>query len=224
MTMLVRDVICQSLKPLRVIDTAREALTAMVATDRTALPVVDQTTNRFIGMVTRDAVEKLADLTSSVLSMRESNWITTDSGQNVLDAARVMEKYGISLLPVLDSDRKYMGVVDRRELHDHIVKMMNFTEYGSLITIHFEERDFTLSKPVRIIEEDGGLILGLSVESPQPHHPFYVASVKLNLTDPARIVASLRRHGYIVDQYGADDQEDKRYEQRADELMHYLNI
>ncbi len=222
--MLVQEVISPNIRPLRAIDSALEALTAMVGYGLTALPVVDQTTNRFIGVVTRASAEQHQLTANSVLTIRETQVIVADPGQNVFDAVRLMEKHELTILPVIDDDRSYIGVVERGELNNRIIKLMNFTEYGSLITIHFEERDFTLSKPVRIIEAEGGLILGLSVESPRPRHPFFVVSIKLNITDPARIVASLKRHDYIVDQHTSDDQQDRRYEQRADELMHYLNI
>ncbi|TVQ68478.1 MAG: CBS domain-containing protein [Balneolaceae bacterium] len=222
--MKVHEVVSQIIRPLRAMDTAREALAAMAESGMSALPVVDQTTRRFIGVVTRASAEQHHVSGGSVLTIREEKSIVTDPDQHVFDAVRLMEKHNLTILPVLDSDRSYVGVVDRRELNDRIITLMNFTEYGSLITIHFEERDFTLSQPVRIIEAEGGLILGLSVESPKARHPFYVVSIKLNLTDPGRIVASLKRHDYIVDQHSSDDEEDRRYEQRADELMHYLNI
>ncbi len=224
MTMLVRDVISNYITPLRAIDTAREALAAMVESGQSELPVVDQTTNRFIGMVTRASAEKHHATVDSVLTIREEQSVVISPDQNVFDIVRLMEKHNLTVLPVLDNGRNYLGVVERRALHDGIMRIMNFTEFGSLITIHFEERDFTLSKLVRIIEAEGGLILGISVESPRARHPFFLVSVKLNLTDPSRIVASLKRHEYIVDQHSSDDQEDRRYEQRADELMHYLNI
>lgn len=222
--MKVHEVVNKAIRPLRAIDTAREALAAMVECGVEALPVVDQTTGRFIGVVTRASADQHHLSGASVLTIRDEKSIVTLPDQHVFDAARLMEKHGLTILPVLDEDRSYMGVVNRRELNDRIVTLMNFTEYGSIITIHFEERDFTLSQPVRIIEAEGGLILGLSVEAPKARHPFFIVSIKLNLTDPGRIVASLKRHDYIVDQHTLDDQQDRRYEQRADELMHYLNI
>ncbi len=222
--MQVQEAISRNIKPLRAIDTAPEALAAMAVCGLAALPVVDQTTNRFIGVVTRASAEQHQLTGNSVLTIREQQVIAATPDQNVLDAVRLMEKHGLTILPVIDDDKSYIGVVDRAELNEHIIKLMNFAEFGSLITIHFGERDFTLSKPVRIIEEEGGLILGLSVETPRARHPFYVVSIKLNVSDPERIVASLKRHDYIVDQQSADDQQDQRYEQRADELLHYLNI
>jgi acetoin utilization protein AcuB len=222
--MLVQEAVSQDIRPLRAIDTAQEALAAMARYGLSALPVVDQTTKKFIGVVSRASAEKDHLAVSSVLALREEQLVVAGPDQNLFDVVRLMEKHNLVILPVIDADRNYLGVVERSELNERIVRLMNFTEYGSLITIHFEERDFTLSKPVRIIEAEGGLILGMSVESPKSRHPFYVVSIKLNLTDPGRIMASLKRHDYIVDQHSSDDQEDRRYEQRADELMHYLNI
>ncbi len=222
--MLIRDITSEHIIPLRAIDTAREALTAMNETGQLILPVVDQTTNRFIGMVSRESAEKHSATVGSVMTIREKHTVVASPCQNVLETARLMDKHDAAMIPVLDDERNYLGVVERTVLNARIVEMMNFTEYGSLITIHFEERDFTLSQVVRIIETEGGLILGLNVESPRSNNPFYVVSIKLSLPDPARIVSALKRHEYIVDAQSTDNQEDRRFEQRADELLHYLNM
>ena len=222
--MLVREIISKQIKPLRASDTAADALSEILGSNQKTLPVVDHTTNRFIGMVTRESAEKHCGTVDSVMKIRDDKAITASPGQNVFDTARMMDKHDVSVIPVLDDDRNYLGVVERHILFDRIIRMMNFTEYGSLITIHFKERDFTLSQLVRIIEAEGGLILGMSVESPKSNHPFYVVSIKLNLPDPGRIVAALRRHEFIVDTHSLEDQEEQRYEERADELLRYLNI
>ncbi len=222
--MLIRDVISDSVKPLRATDTAREALDAMREGGHVVMPVVDQTTQRFIGMLKRRAVEHHNTEIDSVLHLRERDTVVADPEQNVFETTRLMVKHKLDLIAVVDKDQGYLGVVERIFLFDQIVQSMNFTEHGSLITIHFEERDFTLSQVVRIIEAEGGLIIGLSVESPRGNHPFYVISIKLNLTDPTRIMAALRRHEYIVDAQSTDREDDKRYEQRADELIHFLNM
>lgn len=222
--MLVRETISNHIKPLRAIDTVRDALSAMKESGQNLLPVVDQTTNRFIGMISRESAGKHEGVIDSVLAIREAQQVVSTQNQNIFDAARLMDKHKLTLLPVLDSEHNYLGVVDRSTLNERIVQVMNFTEYGSIITIHFEECDFTLSQLVRIIEAEGGLILGLGVESPRDSNPFYVVTIKLNLPDPGRIVAALKRHEYIVDAQSTDNQEDRKYEERADELMHYLNI
>jgi len=196
----------------------------MIESGQVILPVVDQTTNRFIGMVTREAAEKHHISVDSVLTIREKNSIVTDPNQNVFDTARLMDKHELTLIPVLDNGREYLGVVDRNKLFQKIIEMMNLTEYGSLLTINLDERDFTLSKIVRIIEAEGGLILGLSVEAPNKKNPCYEISIKLNLPDPGRIIAALKRHEYLVFAHSTENEEERRFEERADELMHYLNI
>ncbi|MFO7924115.1 MAG: CBS domain-containing protein, partial [Bacteroidales bacterium] len=113
----------------------------MKESGQTLLPVVDQTTNRFIGMVSRESAEKHENSIDSVLAIREAQYFVSIQNQNIFDAARLMDKHKLTLLPVLDSERHYMGVVDRSTLNERIVQVMNFTEYGSIITIHFEERD-----------------------------------------------------------------------------------
>ncbi|MDG5767993.1 CBS domain-containing protein [Balneolales bacterium ANBcel1] len=222
--MLIRDTLSENVRPLRAADTILDALQAMADSGYSWLPIVDATTNRFIGMVSRVSASQHQSEFESVMAIREQRPVVTSPDQNIFETARVMEKHDLSMIAVLDEQRNYIGVVDRAHLFDRIVRSMNFTDFGSLVTVHFEERDFTLSQLVRIIEAEGGLILGLSVEAPTGNYPFYVVYIKLNLPDPARIVAALRRHEYIVDSQSTDNREDRRYEERADELMHYLNI
>ncbi len=222
--MQTREIVSEYIKPLRAIDTAREALAAMRESKQNLLPVVDQTTNRFIGMVTRAAAEKHDITVDSVLTIREKTSIVTDPDQNIFDTVRLMDKHNLSLLPVLDNNKNYIGVIERNVLNDRIIRLMNLTEYGSLIIIHFEEQHYTLSRIVRIVEAEGGLILGMSVEAPQGNNPFYEVTVKLNMPDPGPVMSALKRHDYIVHAHSIDNQEDRRYEERADELMHYLNM
>lgn len=222
--MLVRQAINTHIKPLQAADTVNQALMVMINSGHTHFPVVEKATNRFLGIVARETLEKHPIKEAGIFAIREKNPQFAHFGQHIFDVARVMERHGYSLLPVLDQEHRYAGATEKKVLFENIIQMMNITEYGSLLTIHFEGRDFTLSQLVRIIEEEGALILGLSVEPPTKSHPFYVVSVKLNIRNPDRIVASLKRHAFIVNTHGDEELEERRYKERADELMHYLNM
>ncbi|MDI6402348.1 CBS domain-containing protein [Balneolaceae bacterium ANBcel3] len=222
--MLVKDLADHNIKPLSASCSVEEAMGAMESSSQPLLPLVDPKTNRFAGMVSRNTLEQHRDSDIRIYELREEHPAVALSNQNIFDTARQMEKSGVSVIPIIEPDNQYLGMVDMNRLFDRIVRVFNLTEYGSVLTVHFKERDFTLSKLVHIIESEGGLIMGLGVDSPRDNQPFYIVTIKINLSDPSRIVSSLKRHSYIVDAHSVDGQDTRHYEDRADELMHYLNI
>lgn len=222
--MLVRDALCRHIIPLRSADAAREVLAVMDSCGYDLLPVTNPETGRFAGMVSREAAAEHSPDGPVMPTLSVEQTITTVPDQPVFEVARLMERHDITLLPVVDAEGKYVGLVERSLLHDRIIRLLNLTEYGSLLTIHFEKHDFMLSKPVQIIESEGGLIMGLTVTIPDNEISCYKVIVKLNLPEPVRVVAALKRHGYVVDLHSSDSQQDRRFEERADELMHYLNL
>lgn len=219
-----REILNTALIPLRAMDTASEALLRMAEGGYAVLPVVDVTTGRYLGLVSREAARLHEATDDSVLAFRDHLSLSAGVSQHIFDAARLMEKHGVRMLPILDEQGKYLGVVEKNRLYEQIVHIVNLAEYGSLLTVHFRERDFTLSQLVRIIEAEDALILGLSVEAPTASNPFYMVCVKLNRHDPSQVVSALRRNNFVVDACSIDLEQDKRYEERADELLHYLNL
>lgn len=219
-----REILNTTLVPLRAMDTASAALVKMADSAYDVLPVVDATTGRYLGMVSMQTARLHEATDDSVLAFREYVSLFAGLSQHIFDTARQMQKHGVYMLPIVDEQGKYMGVVEKSRLYEQIVHIVNLAEYGSLLTVHFRERDFTLSQLVRIIEAEDTLILGLSVEAPTPGNPFYMVCIKLNRHDPSQVVSALRRNNFVVDACSIDMEQDKRYEERADELMHYLNL
>lgn len=190
----------------------------------TVLPVVDTETGKLAGQVT---LGQMADAGKHLkivgeLTLREP--VKIFRKQHLFNAIQLMLKYELSLLPVVNSEWIYQGIIHKKDILESLTHMLNITEFGSVITIELSPDDFTLSEIVQIIETEGGKVLGITVEAPDAKTDNYEISIKLNLKDVSRIASSLRRHDYTIITEVEGDSARIDLETRADELIKYLEV
>lgn len=201
-----------------------EAIDQMETLNVTVLSVVDAQTGKLAGQVTRDQVFDADEQAKTVgeLTLREP--VKIFKSQHLFNAIQLMLKYELSLLPVVNNEWVYQGIIHKNDVLESLTHMLNITEFGSVITIGLSPSDFTLSKIVQIIETEGGKILGITVEAPDAETENYEISIKLNVKDVSRIASSLRRHDYTILTEVEGDSTRVDLETRADELIKYLEV
>lgn len=221
--MIVKNLIKTDIKPLRTDQALSEAMQIMKDLNVKCLPVVDQATGKLIGQIERSDL-KSSDQQGPLDRLELADPVKVAASQHIFEAVRLMLQFELHLIPAVDSEQEYKGVVHKQDVLDKLTNMLNLAEYGTIITIELEERDFTLSEIVQLIEVEGAKILGLAVETPSDNTDRFRVSIKLNLKDPGRISATLKRYGYLVTSETRNDMDEIDYEDRAGELLHYLNI
>ena len=222
--MLVFEIVNTEVLPLKVADSAEDAIKAMDRYGLSSIPIVDHTTRKFLGMITRTQVLDNCEASPGIIRDNAKVLPTLDPDTHIFDAARYMYEYEQELLPVVDEKTTFIGVVLREDLLSEIVNLINIKEPGITLLVEMEQMDFTLSDLVRIIETEGGKILGLTVQAPQRELDPYRISLKLNTRDAKHINACLERHGFTVSSQNEEDSLNHEYAERADELMHFLSL
>lgn len=223
--MLVLEIINIDVLPLRVADSAETALALMEEHKVDELPIVDHTTRKLIGMVSKESLMDNESGKVSLFAVRRRQPVTSSPDEHVFDTAKLMMLNNLKLIPVVDEKANFLGVVLRRELFKALSGMLNVSEHGSVITVELEKQDFTLSEIVRIIESENAKILGIAVQSPGQISDHFRLSIKLNLTDLTRVKAALSRYDFIITQEsGAGETESGEYEDRADEFIRFLDL
>lgn len=222
--MLVYELVNTEVLPLKVADSAEDAIKAMDRYGMSSMPIVDHTTRKFLGMITRTQI--LDNRESSPSSIRDNALVlpTLDPDTHIFDAIRYLIKHDQELLPVVDQKKTFIGVILREDLLDALVKIINIREQGTTLLIEVEQRDFTLSEMIRLIESENAKILGLTVQPPRHEYEPFRISLKLNLIDAKHVTASLDRHGFTVSSQTEEYSFNHDYEERADELIHFLNL
>jgi CBS domain-containing protein len=223
--MLVRSLIETNVPTLNQDSTLTKAWSVLHELDWDICPVIDQESGQIVGMVRQQIIEREANQPSATL--HDVMWeepVVIYNRQHIFEAVRLMLQHEIRVLPVVNDEMEYEGVIQKSALLNALTEMLNLAEYGSIITIELGERDFTLSEIVNLIESEGGKILGLTVETPTGVQDNIRVSVKLNVKEISRIVATLRRYDYLVSTETRDETMDADMRTRASELMHYLDI
>lgn len=222
--MLASRFINKKISPLRADDTITHAIDVMDEHDIGNLPVVNKTTEKLIGQIKRENLEAIEDKSAHISTVDLGEAIKVFERQHVFEAVRLMLKYEIRLLPVVDDDMTYKGVICKKEVLEALTRLLNLSELGSIITIEMERRDYTLSEIVQLIENEGVKILGIAVETPSAQDDRFKVSIKLNRQDIANVSSALRRYGYDIITETHSDVLEIDYEARAGELLRYLDM
>lgn len=222
--MLVSKFIDRDFEPLRVDVSIEEALFRMEEMDVDCLPVVDRTTDKLSGEVSEALLKRLKDRQARIASVQLQEAVLVYEDQHIFEAIRQMLQHEVRLLPVVDKEMTYQGAICKKDILEALSSLLNLAELGSILTIEMEQRDFTLSEIVHLIELEGAKILGIGVETPTPDSQRFRVSVKLNVRDVEAVMAALRRYGYHVSGETEAYSEESDLEARANALLHYLDI
>ncbi|MBN2731181.1 MAG: CBS domain-containing protein [Balneolaceae bacterium] len=222
--MLVARAINNDVRVLTDVDSVAEALEQMELLGADCLPVVNQSSRKVIGQISRSILGDIDDNTISLGDLELEEPFKIFNGQHLFHAIRMMLQHELRFLPVVNENWEFQGIIKKQQVLESLSKMLNLTEYGSVITIELSHRNFTLSEIVQLIEAEGGKILGITVETPDAEKKSYEISIKLNLQDVSRVASALRRYGYTILTESESESYNIDLETRADELMKYIDM
>jgi CBS domain-containing protein len=222
--MLVAEALNTDIPIITTNDSEIEALEKMDELRVHTLPIVDYSTGEVVGQINREKLlyAHAGDGTIAAEELEEP--VVILNNQHLFDAVRLMLQHEMRLLPVVDGQSIFQGIIQKHHVLELLGQMLNLTEYGSVITVRLNRQDFTLSEIVQLIETEGGKILGITVETPTAADQAYEVSIKLNLQDVSPVASALRRHGYTILTAEKNESYNIDLETRADEFLKYLDI
>ena len=222
--LLAEDLLNQMIPPLKSTDTTAKAARWLEEFHVSQLPVVAG--RHYRGLITE---HDLADYENPDTQLAELPLgYTNVHVQHDQHFYRVMElaiEQKIQLVPVLDEQQEYAGVVTVSDALAAFGPVPGPAGQGSILVLTMEERDYSLSQISRYVEENNAKILSAHVIADE-HDPYRIRlTLRLNTDNLGRITATLERFGYVVSAQfsgtaavGDDEQE------RFDALLRYLSI
>ena len=217
--MIVQTLLSPTVPALSVGDTVGQALRRMTEHGVDHLPVVGAE-NRLAGLLNVDQlIAQPLDTLLVGLTNPEPLSITPDT--HVFDAARLMQKHRMSVLPVASAEGDYLGLVTRPTLFGQLAAMLATEEPGAIIVLEGEARDFSLAQLAHLIEQNDVRILSVSTED-ESSAGLVRTTLKLNVTDTARVRAVMEHHGYRV--VAVFDEADADLQGRVEAFMRYLEV
>jgi CBS domain-containing protein len=142
--------------------------------------------------------------------------------QHLFDIIEVLEKNNLSVVPVLDEEKQYQGVITNRKLLYTIAKSAAIQSIGGVIVLKMNNNDYSLTEIANIVESNNTKILSSYVTS-NPESTKMELTLKLNTSDIVSIVKDLERFDYLITASYKEDESDVDFLQRYEQLMRFLN-
>ena len=220
--MFASELISNSIPPLRTSDTVQAALDRLAEFKLFHLPIVNE--SQFLGMVTEDELLEVRNTEEPIgsLSLTMLNpFVYQDA--HVYDVIRVFHQLQLSIVPVLDYKKNYLGVISIQNMLDYTSDIYAVKEPGGIIVLEINNRNNSLSHMAQIVEGDNAQILSSYVQA-FPDSTRLEVTLKINKTELSGIISSFERYNYEVKAVFNGTTTDDGTEDRYNSLMNYLNV
>ena len=220
--MLAGELISNIIPALKTSDTVQKALERMSEFKLYHLPIVNET--QFLGLVAEDELIEVRDQATPIgsLSLSILNPFVFENA-HIYDVVRLFNQLQLSLVPVLDMNKNYLGVVSIHNLLAYTADMYALKEPGGIIVLEISNRNNSLAHMAQIVEADNAQILSSYVSSFADSTKLEV-TLKINKTELSSIIASFERYSYEVKAVFNNSQNDDGSADRFNSFMNYLNV
>ncbi len=142
--------------------------------------------------------------------------------QHLFDILQTVELNNLSIIPVLDEKKHYLGAITNRKLLYTVAKSTGVQSIGGMIVLKMKENDYSMSEIARIVEENDTKILSSYITS-IPNSQVLELTLKLNKVDITAIVKDFERFDYTITASYNRDENDDDFLDRYESLMRFLN-
>lgn len=221
--LLAKALISDVIPALRLSDNGQKALNWMEIFRISHLPVVDN--HSYIGLISDKTIydlnlnEKLMDECRDFMLQPG-----VKSGQHIYEVVSLVSQMKLSVVPVLDDELHYLGVITVADLAYQFANLVSVDEPGGVIVLELVPTDYSLAEIARIVEGNDAKIMSLYVSKPDESTEINV-TLKVNRVDLSGIIETFLRYNYNIKSVFMDQSTLKSlYEDRFELLMKYLNI
>jgi acetoin utilization protein AcuB len=221
--MIAADLISEIIPALKTSDTGQTALNWMEIFRISHLPIVNNLD--FLGLISDNDIYDMNQpeepIGSHELTLLKP-YVTTD--QHLFEVIGIASQMKLSVVPVLDSNSHYKGVIITNDLVRHLASISSMDQPGGIIVLEMIERDYSLTQIAQIVESNNIKVLSMYMTSPSDSLRLEV-TLKVNTTDLLALIRTFERYNYEVKTWvTTNDSIDRFYSERFDLLMKYLNM
>lgn len=220
--MLAFELISDAIPPLRTSDSVQKGLERMAEFRIGHMPVVNQ--EQFLGLVAEDDLIEASGPHEAIGSVNLS--LTNPfvfENQHIYDVIRTFSMQKLTIVPVLDLQKNYLGVISLNTMNDYFARITSVNEPGAIIVLEISNRENSMTQIAQIIEQENGQILSSYIRS-FPDSTRLELTLKLNKREISAIVSGLLRYNYTIKATHHILEVDNGSTNRYESLMNYLNI
>ncbi|MGD9928947.1 MAG: CBS domain-containing protein [Mangrovibacterium sp.] len=220
---MAKELISDVIPSLRLTDNGQKALNWMEIFRISHLPVVDN--HQYLGLISDKSIYDL-NLNDKLMDDCRDFLVQPYVGvnQHIYEVVSVVSRLQITVVPVLDPDHQYKGVITVFDLAQRFADLVAVNEPGGVIVLELNPIDYSLAEIARIVEGNDAKILSLYVSKSDDSKEITV-TLKINQMDLSPVIQTFVRFDYVIKSVFMDDSVLKHlYDDRFELLMKYLNI
>jgi len=220
--MTVEQIISDTVFPLKKSDKAAQALEWMDDCGVGQLPVVDGA--GYLGLIS-ESILLSADENAKIESLSGNlPKPFIGEGEHYYNAIQMMAEQKLSVLPVLDKNYKYFGVITREDALDQLIHSYAIQNPGGIIILELNQNDYSLGEIARIVESNDTKIISLGIQAVPDSNKMEV-TLKLNRINIESVIHAFERFNYeIRSYYGENRKDEELLRERYESLLTWLNI
>src|ERR1700761_1500957 len=220
--MVAAELISDAILPVHTSDSIQKVTDRMVEFRVRHLPIVNE--EQFLGLLAESDILAETDHQTAVGALALSlvnPYVLED--QHIYDVIRLFYEQQLTVIPVLDSKKNYLGLVSIERMNEYFATITSVAEPGGIIVLEIGAKNNSLAHMAQIVESSNAQILSSYIEA-QPDSTRMEVTLKINKQDISAIIATFLRYEYDVkatfNHTGDNDNSRDRY----DSLMNYLNL
>lgn len=215
--------ISEVIPSLKTSDTGLTALNWMDIFKVTHLPIVND--KEFLGLISENDIYDLnmpeEPLGNHFLSLLRPY---ATENQHVFEIMELASRLKLSLVPVLDDKKNYLGAISITDLLHYFAELSALKNPGGIVVIELNQNDYSFTQIAQIVEGNDAKILGAYITS-NPNSVKVELTLKLNVTDLTSIKQTFYRYNYtVLGSFMKHDDEEDLLEDRLNNLLKFLNI
>lgn len=220
--MLANELVADTIPPVHTSDPIQKVMERMLEFRIRHLPIVNE--QQFLGLVSDADLIEEGDYQASIGSLALSlvnPYVLED--QHVYDVIRLFYEQQLTIVPVLDAKKNYLGLITINGLTESFAKLTSVTEPGGIIVLEISNKNNSLAHMAQIVESDNAQILSSYIRT-FPDSTRMEVTLKVNKVDISAIVATFMRYEYNVKATFNHSDDNDNSKDRYDSLMNYLNL
>ncbi len=221
--MLAKDLISDVIPALKTSDTGARALNWMEIFRISHLPIVNN--QEFLGLISDTDILDLGETDEPIGNHKLSLFCPyVYHNKHIYDIIEIASRLKLTVVPVLDEERNYLGVVGQTDLLTQFARLAAINEPGGIIILEMNQNDYSLSQISQIIESNNAKVLSLYILNNHDSTSMDV-TIKLNSPDLTSIIKTFERYNYNIKASMMDDQNlGSFYKNRYEQFMRYLDV
>lgn len=217
--MIPNEYIKNFISPVMTSYTGAEVLLIMEDNKVSHLPIVNN--HDFLGLITEFDIFN-NDINEAIGNYILSNNVYINDTNHMFDAIRLVCEHRLTLLPVVDSQKKYIGYIELVDVISYIGNHFSINNPGGIIELEMNIHDYSITQIAQIVEENDAKILHLGITTLSDTSKIIV-TLKVNKIDITHLLQTFTRFEYsIVGSYGKDEMWEY-LKDRYDSFMRYIN-